>query len=191
MVARCVERFGRIDVLFNNVGIQAVGGPLDLTEDDWDRLMLVNVKSMYLTCRAVIPIMMRQGGGSIVNNASTAAIRFVYPSVGYSASKGAVQQLTQNIGVQYAGKGIRCNSVLPGYIETPRITKRYMASNPADYEEKLLERRRMVPAGRLGQPWDVANAVLFLASDESSYITATDILIDGGLCASITGRMVE
>lgn len=191
MVAACRQAYGRIDILFNNVGIQAVGGALELAEEDWDRLMLVNVKSMYLTCRAVLPIMIEQGGGSIVNNASTAAIRFVYPSIGYSASKSAVRQLTQNIGVQYASKGVRCNSIMPGFIETPRILARLIASNPDDYEDKINERKMMVPNGRLGTPWDVANAVVFLASDESSYITATDLLIDGGLCASIVGRAID
>src|SRR5882757_5997787 len=101
MVAACIAKYGRVDVLFNNVGMQVVGGPLEVKEEDWDTLMTVNVKSMYLTCRAVIPHMIKQGGGSIINNSSTAAIRFTYANVAYSASKGAVSQLTQNIGVQY------------------------------------------------------------------------------------------
>jgi NAD(P)-dependent dehydrogenase (short-subunit alcohol dehydrogenase family) len=189
MVEACLATYGRIDVLFNNVGIQIVGGPLELAEDDWDRLMTVNVKSMYLTCKAVIPAMLKQGGGSIVNNASTAGIRFTYANVGYSASKGAVRQLTQNIGVQYAAKGIRCNAVLPGYIATPRIIDRLKRSNPDDYDEKIRERLLQVPAGRLGTAWDVAHAVLFLASDESSFINATEIVVDGGQTASVTGKI--
>ena len=191
MVAACLAVYGRIDVLFNNVGVQVVGGPLDVTEADWDRLMTVNVKSMYLTCRAVIPIMLRQGGGSIVNNSSSAGIRFTYPNVGYAASKGAVRQLTQNIGVQYAAKGIRCNAVLPGYIATPRITDRLQRSNPHDYDDKIQERLRLVPAGRLGTAWDVAYAVLYLASDESSFVTATEIVVDGGQTASAAGMVGE
>lgn len=191
MTAACLKAYGRIDVLFNNVGIQVVGGPLELSEADWDRLMSVNVKSMYLTCKAVIPAMLKQGGGSIINNASTAGIRFTYANVGYSASKGAVRQLTQNIGVQYAAKGIRCNAVLPGYIATPRITDRLKRSNPDDYEEKIRERLVQVPAGRLGTAWDVAYAVLFLASDESSFVNATDLVVDGGQTASVTGRIWE
>jgi NAD(P)-dependent dehydrogenase (short-subunit alcohol dehydrogenase family) len=189
MVAACLKAYGRIDILFNNVGIQVVGGPLELSEADWDRLMSVNVKSMYLTCKAVIPAMLKQGGGSIINNASTAGIRFTYANVGYSASKGAVRQLTQNIGVQYAAKGIRCNAVLPGYIATPRITDRLKRSNPQDYDEKIRERLEQVPAGRLGTAWDVAYAVLFLASDESSFVNATDLVVDGGQTASVTGRI--
>jgi NAD(P)-dependent dehydrogenase (short-subunit alcohol dehydrogenase family) len=188
MVEACAAAYGRIDVLFNNVGVQAVGGPLELDETDWDRLMTVNVKSMYLTCRAVIPFMLRQGGGSIVNNASTAGIRFTYPNVGYAASKGAVRQLTQNIGVQYAAQGIRCNAVLPGYIATPRITDRLKRSNPKDYEEKIRERQEQVPAGRLGTAWDVAYAVLYLASDEAAFVNATDLVVDGGQTASVATK---
>lgn len=191
MVDACLTAYGRIDVLFNNVGMQVVGGPLDVKEEDWDKLMTVNVKSMYLTCRAVIPHMLRQGGGSIINNASTAAIRFTYANVAYSASKGAVKQLSQNIGVQYAARGIRCNCVMPGYIATPRITDRLKRSNPADYERKIDERRKAVPAGQLGSAWDVAYGVLYLASDESKFVNATELVIDGGQTASTTGKVWE
>jgi NAD(P)-dependent dehydrogenase (short-subunit alcohol dehydrogenase family) len=184
MVEACLAAYGRIDILFNNVGLQVLGGPLELAEEDWDRLMTVNVKSMYLTCRAVLPTMIEQGGGSIVNNASVAGHRYTYNNVGYSASKGAVRQLTQNIGVQYASKGIRCNAVLAGYMATPRITDRLKRSNPDDWEEILDKRLEQVPAGRFGTGWDVAHAVAFLASDEAAFITATDIVIDGGQSAS-------
>ncbi len=191
MVAACVATYGRIDVLFNNVGIQVVGGPLEVTEQDWDTLMAVNVKSMYLTCRAVIPHMLRRSGGSIINNSSTAGIRFTYANVAYSASKGAVRQLSQNIGVQYAARGIRCNSVMPGYISTPRITRRLKRNNPADYEQKIEERRKAVPTGTLGSAWDVAYGVLYLASDESRFVNATELVIDGGQTASTTGKVWE
>ena len=191
MVKACLDAYGRVDILFNNVGLQVVGGPLELSEQDWDRLMTVNVKSMYLTCRAVIPVMLKQGGGSIINNSSTAGIRFTYANVGYAASKGAVLQLTQNIGVQYAAKGIRCNAVLPGYIATPRITDRLKKSNPDDYEEKIRERMQNVAAGRLGTAWDVAYGVLYLASDESAFVNATELVIDGGQTASVTGKVWE
>ena len=189
MVDACLARYRRIDVLFNNVGLQVVGGPLDVEEEDWDRLMTVNVKSMYLTCRAVIPHMIRQGGGAIVNNSSTAGIRFTYANVAYAASKGAVKQLSQNIGVQYAAKGIRCNAVMPGYIATPRITDRLRRSNPDDYDEKIRERQMAVPSGRLGTGWDVAYGVLYLASDEAQFVNATELVIDGGQTASVTGKV--
>ena len=191
MVAACVAKYGRVDVLFNNVGMQVVGGPLDVKEEDWDRLMTVNVKSMYLACRAVIPQMIRQGGGSIINNSSTAGIRFTYANVAYAASKGAVKQLSQNIGVQYAAKGIRCNAVMPGYIATPRITDRLRKSNPQDYDEKIRERQMAVPSGKLGSAWDVAYGVLYLASDEAQFVNATELVIDGGQTASVTGKVWE
>jgi len=188
MAAACIARYGRIDVLFNNVGLQAVGGPLEVSEADWDRLMLFNVKSMYLTCKAVLPQMLAQGSGAIVNNSSLAAIRYSYPSVAYSASKGAVSQLTQNIGVQYAAKGIRCNAVLPGLMATPRITARLRRSHPNSYQEELAVRDRMSPTGRMGDGWDVAHAVLFLASDEARYVNAHELVVDGGMSASVVGK---
>jgi NAD(P)-dependent dehydrogenase (short-subunit alcohol dehydrogenase family) len=191
MVAACLAAYGRIDVLFNNVGMQVVGGPLDVKEEDWDKLMTVNVKSMFLTCRAVIPHMIRQGGGSIINNSSTAALRFTYANVAYAASKGAVKQLSQNIGVQYAAKNIRCNAVMPGYIATPRITERLKRSNPNDYEGKIKERQMAVPTGTLGSAFDVAYGVLYLASDESRFVNATELVIDGGQTASVTGKAWE
>jgi len=191
MVATCVKTYGRVDVLFNNVGLQVIGGPLEVKEEDWDRLMRVNVKSMYLTCRSVIPQMLKQGGGSIINNSSTAGIRFTYANVAYSASKGAVKQLSQNIGVQYAAKGIRCNAVMPGYIATPRITDRLRKSNPQDYDSKIRERQMAVPSGKLGSAWDVAYGVLYLASDESQFVNATELVIDGGQTASVTGKVWE
>jgi NAD(P)-dependent dehydrogenase (short-subunit alcohol dehydrogenase family) len=191
MVAACLAAYGRIDILFNNVGMQVVGGPLEVNEDDWDKLMAVNVKSMYLTCRAVIPHMLKQGGGSIINNSSAAGLRFTYANVAYAASKGAVKQLSQNIGVQYAARGIRCNAVTPGYIATPRITDRLKRSNPADYDAKIKERARSVPTGTPGTGWDVAYGVLYLASDEARYVNATELVIDGGQTASVTGKVWE
>ena len=189
MVAACLAAYGgRIDVLFNNVGLQALGGPEEVSEADWDRLMTVNVKPMYLACRAVLPVMVRQGGGAIVNNSSLASRRFLYPSVAYAASKGAVNQLTQNIAVQYAPRGVRANAVLPGLMATPRITKRLKDVHGDAYEAELRARDRLVPMGRMGDAWDVAHAVLFLASDEARYVTGIELLVDGGLAASGIGR---
>jgi NAD(P)-dependent dehydrogenase (short-subunit alcohol dehydrogenase family) len=107
------------------------------------------------------------------------------------ASKGAVKQLSQNIGVQYAARGIRYNAVMPGYIATPRITDRLKRSNPADYDAKIKERARSVPTGTLGTGWDVAYGVLYLASDEARYVNATELVIDGGQTASVTGTVWE
>jgi len=187
-VDRCVASFGRIDVLFNNVGLQALGGPEEIEEEVWDRLMDANIKSMYLTCRHVLPVMSRQRRGVIVNNSSLAAVSFLYPSVAYSSSKGAVDAFTRNVAVQYAGKGIRVVAVRPGLIATPRITSRMKTKFGDGYEEALNARNMVVPMGYMGDAWDVANAVAFLASDDAKYITATELVVDGGLSASALGR---
>jgi NAD(P)-dependent dehydrogenase (short-subunit alcohol dehydrogenase family) len=188
MVAACLARYGRVDVLFNNVGLFGVGGPLETSEEEFDRLIQVNLKGMFLTCKAVLPAMLEQGGGSIVNNASICAIRYQMPSVAYSISKAGVLQLTQNIGVQYAARMIRCNAVLPGNIVTDRLITRLQRVHGAAYGEHVQAWGEQVPSGRPGEPWDVANAVLFLASDEARYVNGTELVVDGGLSASVVGR---
>ncbi len=187
-VAACVDRYGRIDVLFNNVGIQAVGGPEAIDEATWDRVMAVNVKSMYLTCRHVLPVMVKQRSGAIVNNSSLTSIRFTYPCLPYSVSKSAVNELTRSVAMQYAQHGIRANAVVPGLMATPRITTRLQDTYGDAYREKLKERDELVPLGRMGDAWDVAHAVLFLACDEAKYVTGIELVVDGGLSASVLGR---
>ena len=121
MAAACVQQYGRIDILHNNVGIGALGGPVELTEDEWDRVVDTNLKSMFLTCKHVLPHMERQGSGAIINISSMGAVRFsdAYPLAAYSASKGGVNSLTRAIAMQYAAKGIRANVIMPGLIRTP------------------------------------------------------------------------
>jgi NAD(P)-dependent dehydrogenase (short-subunit alcohol dehydrogenase family) len=183
MVERCLETFGRVDILQNNVGILEVGGPVEISEQNWDRVLDVNVKSMFLTCKCVLPIMERQGGGAIVNVSSISSIRYTgYPSVSYNASKGAVNQLTQNIAVQYASKGIRANCVLPGLMNTPMIVEPLKHAYREDGIEGMMRARdALVPMGRMGDAWDVAYASLFLASNEAKYITGALLVVDGGL----------
>lgn len=186
MVEACVARYGRVDVLHNNVGIVLTGGPVELSEADWDRTADVNVKSVFLTCKYALPHMERQGGGSIVNVSSVGGIRWTgIPYVAYAASKAAVLQVTQSVALQYASKNIRCNAVVPGLIDTPLVR----ASLSKVYDEAAIEdikRRRdaQAPMGRMGDAWDVAYAALYLASDEAKYVTATSIIVDGGLSAS-------
>jgi NAD(P)-dependent dehydrogenase (short-subunit alcohol dehydrogenase family) len=187
-VAACIEKWGRIDILFNNVGLQSLGGPEELDEETWDRLMNANVKSMFLTCKHVLPVMKEQKSGVIINNSSMAAISFLYPSIAYSSSKGAVDAFTKNLAIQYASKGIRVVSVRPGLMATPRITARMKTKFGDEYEDALEARHKVVPMGRMGDAWDVAKAVAFLASDDASYITATEIVVDGGLSASVLGH---
>lgn len=182
LVDACLNTYGRIDILHNNVGIPEVGGPEEISEVDWDRLFDINVKSMYLTCRACLPHMVRQGSGVIVNISSIASIRYVgYPCISYSASKGAVNQLTQNIAIQYADKGIRANAVLPGLMHTPLIERFVASSYGGDVEEMIRQRNAQVPMKHMGDAWDVARAALFLASDDARYITGVQLAVDGGI----------
>lgn len=178
------EHFGRIDILFNNVGLQALGGPLDIDQRTWDQVMSTNLTSVFMMIKAVLPLMIRSGGGSIVNNSSIAGIRSPYACLPYATSKAAMNQLTQQIGVQHAKDGIRCNAVLPGLIDTPRVRKRLIEVHGDDISQFQEARAQSVPSGRLGDAWDVAYAVLFLASDEAKYINATTLVIDGGMTAT-------
>jgi len=182
-VAECVRVFGRVDILVNVVGIVEVGGPVDLSEENWDHVIAVNLKSVFLTCKHTLPYMLQRGAGVIVNISSIAAMRFLgYPSASYNASKGAINQLTQNIAVQYADKGIRANCILPGMLNTPMIIeplKRFYSDG--DIEKMIRIRDAQVPMKRMGTAWDTAYAALFLASDEAGYITGAELVVDGGV----------
>jgi len=183
LVEACLKAYGRIDILHNNVGILAVGGPEEISEEVWDRVCAVNLKSMFLTCKYALPVMVKQTRGAIVNVSSIASIRYTgYPSVAYNASKGAVNQLTQNIAVQYASKGVRANCVLPGLMNTPMIRQPLENVYGSGGVEEMVRRRdESVPMGKMGDAWDVAYASLFLASDEAKYITGALLVVDGGL----------
>lgn len=188
MIKRCIEVYGRTDILHNNVGIVEVGGPVEISEKNWNRLIDVNLKSIFLTCKYCIPYMEKQGGGVIVNISSIASIRYTgYPSVSYNASKGGINQLTQNIAIQYADKGIRANCILPGLMNTPQIIA-YLKNAYGDggIEEMLKIRDGMCPMKKMGDAWDVAYAALFLASDEAKYITGMQLVVDGGITCKFT-----
>lgn len=184
-IAACVDRYGRIDVLHNNVGIAVLGGPVEVSEEDWDRVFRVNVKSVFLTCKYVLPHMERQGGGSIINVSSVGGIRDIgVPYIAYAASKAAVIQASQSVALQYAGKGIRCNVILPGLINTPHIVGTMMGAY-GDLERMIAVRDAKSPTGKMGTAWDVAHAALYLASDESAYVNAAQLVVDGGLAATV------
>ncbi|PUA19843.1 SDR family NAD(P)-dependent oxidoreductase [Glaciimonas sp. PCH181] len=185
MVEACLARFGRIDILINNVGRSEPGGPVEMAEDIWDEQMDVNVKSAFLTCKSVLPIMERQGGGSVVNISSVAGLRYVgKPQVAYAAAKAALMQLTQTTAVLYARHNVRLNCVVPGLIFTPLVHRLADKYANGDFDGFVAHRHHQVPMGRMGDAWDVAHAALFLASDESRYITGQQIVVDGGLTAS-------
>jgi NAD(P)-dependent dehydrogenase (short-subunit alcohol dehydrogenase family) len=178
----CGERFGRIDVLHNNVGIGDLGGPVELDAARFDRVFDVNLRSMFLTCKHVIPWMERQGSGAIVNVSSVAAVRFApYPMLAYSASKAAVNALTRSVAMQYAARGIRANAIMPGLIDTPMAIEGLSAALGVEKMRLREARARAVPMGRMGEAWDVAHAALYLASDEAKYVTGVVLPVDGGL----------
>lgn len=183
LVEQCMKVYGRVDILLNNVGILTAGGPEETSEDLWNHHIDVNLKSVFLTCKYVLPLMVGRRQGAIVNISSIASIRYTgYPSAVYNASKGALNQLTQNIAVQYAPNGVRANCVLPGLIDTPMIREPLKnAYGSGGVEEMIRLRNSQVPMGKMGDPWDVAYASLFLASDEAKYVTGACLVVDGGL----------
>ena len=184
-VRRAVEEFGRVDILHNNVGINATGGPVDLSEADWDHVMDVNVKGAFLAAKAVIPVMERQGGGSIINISSIAAIRWTgHAFAAYHASKAALNNLSCAIAAEYAPKKIRCNVIMPGLMDTPRLLHHIVGYYGGDAAKMRATRASTVPMKKMGTPWDIANAALFLASDESRYITGVCLPVDGGITIS-------
>jgi NAD(P)-dependent dehydrogenase (short-subunit alcohol dehydrogenase family) len=176
MVNATVEAYGRIDILFNNAGIN---GPLvrtaEASEEDWDRIININLKGVFLASKYSIPVMLSGGGGAIVNTASIAGFMASPYDAAYSASKGGVIQLTKSIALEYAHQNIRVNCICPGVIETPMAEM-----------EILPERAYYIPQKRKGQPEDIARAALYLASEDSSYVTAASLVVDGGWTAQVT-----
>jgi hypothetical protein len=185
MAEACRKKFGRIDILVNNVGGSAAGGAAEMPEETFDKQIDYNLKSVFLACRHVIPVMIGQSGGAIVNTASSSGIRFTgSPQIGYASAKAAVIQFTRVTAVQYANKGIRVNTVVPGQMHTPMVEARLAKQRAGGDVEALLKSRvARIPLGFMGDGRDTANAVLFLASDEARFITGTEIVVDGGMTA--------
>jgi NAD(P)-dependent dehydrogenase (short-subunit alcohol dehydrogenase family) len=183
MVEACLDHFGRIDILVNNVGGSAPGGPVEMSEEVWDAQVDYNLKSVFLGCKHVLPVMERQGGGVIVNVASTSGLRWTGSAqVAYAATKAAVIQLSRVVAVQYAAKGIRVNTVVPGQLHTPMVEARLAKQRAGGDVAKILnERLQRIPLGFAGDGRDTANAALFLASDEAKFVTGTEIVVDGGM----------
>ncbi len=185
-VAETVARFGRIDILHNNVGVTQMGGPVELTEEQFAAALNLNIGPVYRTARAVVPHMLQQGSGAIVNISSLAAIRWTgYPYFAYYAAKAAVNQATVALAMQYARQGIRANCIMPGLIDTPLIY-RQISGQYASAEEMVAARSAAVPLGRMGTAWDVANAAVFLASDEAQFITGVCLPVDGGQSCAVS-----
>ena len=183
MVAEATEAFGRIDVLVNNVGGSAPGGPVEMSEDIFDAQVDHNLKSVFLTCKHVLPIMEKQRAGAIVNVSSTSALRWSGSAhVAYAATKAGVIQFSRVVAVQYAPKGIRVNCVVPGQLHTPMVEARLAKQRAGGDVEALLKLRlKRIPIGFAGDGRDTANAALFLASDEARFVTGTELVLDGGM----------
>ncbi len=176
------ETYGSIDIAFNNAGISPPEDDSILSTDleAWRRVQEVNLTSVYLCCRAVLPHMLEQGRGSIINTASFVAVMGAATSqISYSASKGGVLSMTRELGVQFAREGIRVNALCPGPVDTPLLTELF-ASDPERAQRRLVH----VPMGRFGRPEEMAAAVAFLASDDSSFMTASEFLVDGGISSA-------
>jgi NAD(P)-dependent dehydrogenase (short-subunit alcohol dehydrogenase family) len=181
MVSTALSSYGALHVLFNNAGVfpDDDGGVLDTPPETWQRVMEVNLKGVWLGCRAAVPAMLASGGGSIVNVASFVALMGAATSqIAYTASKGGVLAMTREVAVEYARQGIRANSICPGPIETPLLSE--LLADPAQRQRRLVH----IPIGRLGRPEEIARAALFLASDESSFMTGSALVVDGGITAA-------
>src|ERR1700760_2192220 len=185
MAAACIKAYGRIDVLDNNVGIAEMGSVVEVTESEWDRVFAVNLKSAFLAMKHVIPVMEKQGGGSIINISSIASIRHLGISyVSYATTKAAMNQMTRTTAVEFASRHIRVNAILPGLMKTPMVehSAGLAASYAAgDVEAMWRARDAQGRMGHMGEAGEVANAALFLASDESRYVTGIELVVDGGL----------
>lgn len=185
LVAETVDRYGRIDILINNVGRSEPGTPASMSEETWREQLDLNVTSAFLTCKAVLPVMQRQGAGAIVNISSVAGMRWVgKDQVGYAAAKAGLMQFTKVTAIAYAKHNVRLNCVVPGLVFTPLVKRLADRYGDGDFDAMVARRHAQVPMGRMGDAWDVAHAALFLASDEAKYITGTEIVVDGGLTAS-------
>ncbi len=190
-VDACMQQYGRIDILINNVGGSAPGDPVSMSEEVWDRQIDHNLKTAFLGCKHVLPVMEKQGNGAIVNVSSVAGFSHQVDGrvhIAYSATKSGLLGFTRATAIAYVKKGIRCNMVVLGTMHTPLVEERLMKQlGPEAAANLVAKRHAAVPIGRMGDAWDSANAILFLVSDEARYITATQLIVDGGLTAARPG----
>ncbi len=180
---------GTVDILVNNVGVVVHGGPEELATEDWDRSFALNTRSAFLALKYVLPLMVKAGRGAIVQVSSIAATRAGENSLcAYSASKAALNALGMGVAMQYAARGIRCNNIVLGMMDTALVRQQLAVAHPQGIEHLLATRHATCPTGAMGSPWDAADAAAFLASDAARYINGTDIYVDGGLHNQITAH---
>lgn len=187
IASETAKAFGRIDVLFNNAGVQHYGDVAETTEEDWDRVLAINLKGVYLCSKYCIPEMLKVSKGAIVHTASVQGLASQKRVAAYAASKGAVISLTRNMALDFAEKNIRVNCICPGSIDTPMLRMAAQIFAPNNPEAAIQDWGNMHPLGRVGKPEEVAELVLFLSSDKASFITGAAYLIDGGLLTPIGG----
>jgi meso-butanediol dehydrogenase / (S,S)-butanediol dehydrogenase / diacetyl reductase len=180
---RMINEVGRIDVLCNNAGIGSTADPISCSVDEWDRLFSVNARGVFLGTKFVLPGMLERGYGSIVNTASVAGLFGLKDRAAYCASKGAVVAFTKSVAIQYADKGIRCNCVCPGTVESPWVKRLLDATDDPEATRDALIARQ--PLGRLARPDEIAKAIVYLASDDAAFVTGEALVIDGGIMAGL------
>jgi NAD(P)-dependent dehydrogenase (short-subunit alcohol dehydrogenase family) len=184
-VARCQAEYGRVDILVNNVGGSRPGGAVELSEEDWQGQLSLNLTAAFLACKHVIPLMIAQGGGAIVSTSSASGLRWTGSAqVGYAAAKAGIIQMSRVIAVQHAPDRIRANTVVPGQLHTPMVEARLAGQRAGgDVAALLRQRQSRIPLGFMGDGRDTAYAALYLASDEARFVTGTEIIVDGGMTA--------
>lgn len=183
LVEAAIERFGKTDVLFSNAGIEFPATVTEIDPSDWDRVISVNLSSVFLCAKYVLPHMIESGGGSIINTASQLGLVGYRNFAVYNAAKGGVINLTRNMALDYAEHNVRVNAICPGPIDTPHIERQVARLDPHSSEEVYRSIADLVPLGRLGTAEEIANGALFLASDESSFMTGANLVVDGGYTA--------
>lgn len=181
VVRTAIDRYGRVDILHNNIGSSTGDRPTcGLPVEDWDRIMTLNLKSMFMMCKHALPVMRAQKAGAIINISSTSSLS-MRPTLTYKTSKGAINTMTQHIAAENAAFGVRANVIVPGLIDTPMAIERRVRESGRSHEDIRNERNGLVPMGYMGSAWDVANAAVYLASDEAAYVTGILLPVDGGL----------
>lgn len=188
MVDACIDTYGRIDILHNNVGGSAAGGAMDMEEEVWDRQMDHNLKHVFLVTKEVLPHMVEQQSGSIINMSSTSGLTYGGAfQIAYATTKAAIRRFSEGVAIEFAGRGIRCNTIIPGQLHTPMVETRLAGQRTGgDVDALIASRNARIPMGQMGDGFDVAYAAVYLASDESKFVTGSEIKLDGGMTLKCT-----